>query len=460
MAKILIVDDDSSLRQSVSVLLKRHGCEVSSAVGGREAIELLADGDFDVVITDLKMEEMSGLDLLRRIRANFPEIEVVLLTGHGSISNAVEAMRAEAFDYVTKPFKNEELLIVVDKALERRKLVSEVRYLREVLDYKYNFGTIIGESPAIRELKNLVTKIARENMPVLIRGESGTGKELVAKAINDNSQRKNRKFVAVNCSAIPDHLLESELFGRVKGGASHTETGRVGLFEEADGGTVFIDDIADTSPALQARLITVLEHGTILPVGSNTAKRVDVRIITGTGHNLDNAVKDQRFRSDLYSRLSAISIVLPNLSDRGEDILLLAEHFMKKYAREFSKPPVSLTSDAARALLNCSWPGNVRELENTIKRTVALAKSDKIRSEDLIMVSEVSEGPHRLVFKSKADKNMSLEEKQLDYIVRSLRENDWNYTRTAKQLGIGRTTLWRKMKKIKESEKTRAEAPA
>lgn len=460
MAKILVVDDDSSLRQAISVLLTRHGCEVSSAAGGREAIELLTDGGFDVVITDLKMERMSGLDLLRRIRANFPEIEVILLTAYGSISNAVEAMRAEAFDYVTKPFKNEELLVVVDKALERRKLVSEVRYLREVLDYKYNFGTIIGESPAIREVKDLVTKTARENMPVLIRGESGTGKELVAKAIHDNSQRKSQKFVGVNCSAIPDHLLESELFGRVKGSISQTETGRVGLFEEANGGTIFLDDIADTSPTLQAKLMTALEQGTILPIGSDTPKKVDVRIITATGHNLDNVVRDQRFRSDLYAKLNAIPIVLPNLSDRGDDILLLAEHFIKKYAREFSKPPVSLTSDAARALLNCSWPGNVRELENTIKRTIALVKSDRIRSEDLIMVSDVSEGPRRLTFKSKLGKNMSLEEKELEFIVRSLRENGWNYTRTAKQLGIGRTTLWRKMKKIKENEKAQAEVSA
>lgn len=458
MGKILVVDDDSALRDAVTVLLKRHGCEVSSANGGREALEFLSEGNYDVVISDLKMEEMSGLDLLRKIRANFPETEVILLTAYGSISNAVEAMRAEAFDYVTKPFKNEELLVVVDKALERRKLVSEVKYLREVLNYKYNFGTIIGESPAIREVIDLVVRTSRGEMPVLIKGEPGTGKELVAKAIHDNSSRKNEKFVAVNCSALPDNLLESELFGYTSGQSNRSAPARSGLLKEANGGTIFLDDIADMGMELQLKLIEVMASDRIATGGS--ASGFDVRVVAASKHNLDNAVRDQKFQPKLHSMLNEIPISIPTLSDRGEDILMLAEHFIKKYCREFGRRPVSLTSEAAKALLSYSWPGNVRELENAIKRTVALVKTDKIRSEDLIMVTETSEGPHSLVFKSRMGKNMSLEEKELEFIVRSLRENGWNYTRTAKQLGIGRTTLWRKMKKIKESEKVRSEAPA
>jgi DNA-binding NtrC family response regulator len=452
MGKILVVDDDSSLRQAVCALLTRNGYEAASATGGREALELLADRGFDVAITDLRMDEMSGLDLLKRIRANFPEVEVILLTAYGSISTAVEAMRAEAFDYVTKPFKNEELLVVIEKALERRKLLSEVKYLREVVNYKYNFGTIIGQSPAIRKVTDLVAKAAREDMPVLIRGESGTGKELVAKAIHDNSRRKNRKFIAVNCAAIPDGLLETELFGHVKG-KSHKGSDKVGLFAEADGGTIFLDDIADTSLALQAKIITVIEQNVMEPIGATECKKVDVRVVTATRHDLDDAVRHQRFREDLCAKLSMVPIELPALCDRGEDILLLAEHFIKKYTREFGRQPAVLTADAARTLLSYTWPGNVRELENAMKRTVALAKADRIRREDLVMVTDNAEGPRRLIFKSKSDNGMSLRDKELEFILKSLRENNWNYTRTAKQLGIGRTTLWRKMKKMRESEK-------
>ncbi len=459
MGRILVVDDDSSLRQAVSVLLRRHGCDVACAAGGREALELLTDGCFDVVITDMKMEEMSGLDLLRRIRANFPEVEVILLTAYGSIPNAVEAMRAQAFDYVTKPFKSDELLLVVDRAMERRKLVSEVKYLREVLDYKYNFGTMTGESPAIRKVMALVAKAARGDMPALICGESGTGKELAAKAIHDNSQRRNQKFIAINCSAIPDDLLELELFGHAKGASSGAQE-KVGLMEDADGGTVFLDDIVDMSLSLQSKIVTVLDKKMLCPIGSNSTKRADVRIIAATRHDPSEAVRRKEFLEDLYLKLSAVPIELPSLCDRGEDILLLAEHFVKKYAREFGRQPTALTPDAARALLRYSWPGNVRELENTIKRTVALARSDRIRREDLIMVTDVTEGPHRLVFKSKSDKGMSLKDKQLEFIVKTLRENNWNYTRTARQLGIGRTTLWRKMKKIRGREGVQAEAPA
>lgn len=455
MSKILIVDDDSTLRRAVSVLLTRNDCEVSTAKGGREALDLLTSGNFDVVITDLKMENMSGLDLLRRIKANFPEVEVILMTAFGSISNAVEVMRAEAFDYITKPFKNEELMIVVNKALERRRLVAEVKYLREVLDYKYNFGTIIGQSPVIRKVVDLVMKYSSKNIPVLIHGEPGTGKELVAKSIHDNSLRKDRKFVSINCSGVPAELLKAELFGASLED-SETPTNREGALEKASGGTLFIDDIAEMHPEIQTALIEAFSSGRV--PGNRPSAKLDVRLIVATTHDLQAEVKNGMLRRELYDMLSPYVISLPTLRDRGEDILLLAEHFIKKYAREFGKQPAALTSDAARMLLNHSWPGNVRELENTIRRTIALSKNETLVAEDLIMVADATEGPHKLLFKPKAGSKMSLEEKELEYIIRSLRENNWNYTRTAGQLGIGRTTLWRKMKKIKDLEKVSAQA--
>ena len=440
MGKILVVDDDTAVRQVLSALLVRHGCEASTASSGKEALQSLNDSSFDVVITDLKMEDMSGLDLLRKIKANSPEVEVILLTAFGTISNAVEVMRAEAFDYVTKPFNNEELLIVVDRALEKRKLMSEVKYLREALDYKYNFGTVIGQSPLMRKLVNVIAKVAPKDVPVLIRGDSGTGKKLVAKTIHDNSSRKNERFVEVDCSDIPEDFLESELFGNPDRSASRAGTRKIGLFEEARRGTIFLNDVSDISQTLQAKIMRALESGD------------GARIIAASKINLANAVSNHKFRQDLYTKLNGVSIIIPRLCERGDDILLLAEHFLKKYAREFGKKSMALTSDAAKVLLGYSWPGNVQELENTIKRTVALTDRENIRVKDLIMVANVTEGRHHLKFKMKSDKQMSLEAKELEYIVSSLRENSWNYTRTAKQLGIGRTTLWRKMKKIKEHE--------
>jgi len=455
MSKILIVDDDSTLRSAVSVLLTRNDYEVSTARGGREALDILTNGNFDVVITDLKMDDMSGLDLLRRVKANFPEVEVILMTAFGSISNAVEVMRAEAFDYITKPFKNEELLIVVNKAIERRKLVAEVKYLREVLDYKYNFGTIIGQSPVVRKVVDLALKYSSQNMPILVHGEQGTGKEFVAKSIHDNSLRKDQKFISVNCSGVPAELLKAELFGMNLEDAENNSN-REGALEKAAGGTIFIDDIAEMQPDIQTMLLDAFKSNRI--PGADSSRRLDVRLIVATTHDMQAEVKNGMLKRELYDYLSTYIISLPTLRERGEDILLLAEHFMKKYSREFGKQPAILTSDAARMLLNHSWPGNVRELENSIRRTVALCKNDSIGTDDLIMVADTSEGPHKLLFKPKAGSKMSLEEKELEYIIRSLRENNWNYTRTARQLGIGRTTLWRKMKKIKDLEKVSAQA--
>jgi DNA-binding NtrC family response regulator len=312
----------------------------------------------------------------------------------------------------------------------------------------------------MRKVVDVVVKAAREDLPVLIHGEPGTGKELVAKAVHNNSLRKKQKFFAVNCSAIPDDLLEKELIGENQKNQAGRSSDKIGLFKEADGGTVFLDDIADIGPDIQSRIVHMLERKTTGFYDKGATRPPGVRIIAATKQHLPTMVSQGKFRQDLYEMLSCIPITLPNLHDRGEDILLLAEHFMRKYTREFSRQPVSLTPDAARALLSYSWPGNVRELENTIKRTVALAKTDRIRREDLIMVTDATEGTHRIVFKSKQKSRMSLEEKELEFIVRSLRENNWNYTRTAKQLGIGRTTLWRKMKKIKEGENSQTVVPS
>lgn len=448
MGKVLVVDDDSSVRQALAILLERHGDSVNEAASGSAAIEILGSDNFDAVITDLRMEEMSGLDLLQKIRVNFPEVEVILLTAYGSIQNAVEAMRAGAFDYVTKPFKNDELLVVLEKALERRKLVSEVKFLREMVDYKNNFGTIVGQSRAIRKVIDQIAKVAPTDTPVLINGAYGTGKGLMANSIHCNSLRRASRFVKISTRMTPENDLERQLVGYV------SEKGRssVGTIELVDRGTLLIDDVGDLSKSVQDRLLQLLANGTVSPIGSSEDKKIDVRVVAATRHRLARLVEKGRFSEDLYAALSGAVIELPRLRDRGEDILILAEHFAKKYTREFGKRMMTFAPEAARALLQHPWEGEVRELENAIRRTVAMTNSDQVRTENLILVSASIEGTHTLQIKSLSDGNISLEEKELEYIVSRLRENGWNCTKTAKELGIGRTTLWRKMKKVKEAD--------
>jgi DNA-binding NtrC family response regulator len=446
MEKILIVDDEIALRQSLNILLARNGYSVETANSATEALSILEGEHYDLVITDLRMKEMNGLELLCKIKHQYPDIEVIILTAFGSIGGAVEAMKAGAFDYVTKPFKNEQLLVVVEKALERRQLVSEVKYLREALRMDFSEENIVAQSPRMKAVVDLVRKIAPQNLTVLLTGESGTGKEIVAKAIHQLSNRKNHRFFAVNCSAMPEQLLESELFGHVKGAFTGATCSKTGLLEEASGGTLLLDEIGDMPLALQAKILRVLEEKAIRPVGSTREIEIDVRILAATNRDLSEMVKAGHFREDLYYRLDVIRVHIPTLSERHEDIMPMAEHFLKKFGDELGKPCLKLGSSAINALMDYSWPGNVREMKNTIKRAVALTGGDVLEEDDIFFTPMPTNRPGRLELRRPPEPN-TLEHSQRDHIKRALISNNWNYTRTSKQLGIGRTTLWRKVKK-------------
>ncbi|HEQ99092.1 MAG TPA: sigma-54-dependent Fis family transcriptional regulator [candidate division Zixibacteria bacterium] len=446
MQKILIVDDEIALRQSLNILLARHCYSVETADSANQALSILENEHFDMVITDLRMKEMNGLELLRRIKTLYPEIEVIVLTAFGSIGGAVEAMKAGAFDYVTKPFKNEQLLVVVEKALERRKLISEVKYLREALRKDFSEENMVAQSPQMMAVMDLVRKIAPQNLTVLISGDSGTGKEVVAKVIHNLSARRDDKFFAINCSAMPEQLLESELFGCANGAFTGASCAKKGLLEMASGGTLLLDEIADMPLTLQAKILRVLDEKAFCPVGSNAEIEIDVRILAATTRDLAKMVKAGTFREDLYYRLDVIRVHIPPLSERCEDIMPLAEHFLRKYSDELGKPGLKMDSSAVNTLMNYDWPGNVRELKNTVKRAVALTNRDILDQDDIFFAPNVIGHPRRLELRRPPETN-TLEDTQREHIRRTLVSNKWNYTRTSKELGIGRTTLWRKVKK-------------
>jgi DNA-binding NtrC family response regulator len=446
MEKILIVDGEIALRQSLNILLARHSYCVETADSAGQALSIIENEHFDMVITDLRMKEMNGLELLRRIKNMYPHVEVIVLTDFGSIGVALEAMKAGAFDFVTKPFKNEQLLVVVEKALERRKLISEIRYLRDALRKDYSDENIIAQSPQMMAVMDLVRKIASQNLTVLISGDSGAGKKTIARIIHNLSARKDNRFFAINCSAMPEQLLEIELFGQAGGTIEGVTCAAKGLLEKASGGTILLDEISDMPLSLQSRILRVMEEKVIRPVGSDTETEIDVRILASTSKDLARMVKAGTFREDLYYRLDVIRIHLPSLSERCEDIMPLAEHFLRKCAGELGKPGLRMDSSAANSLLNYEWPGNVRELKNTIKRAVALTNRDTLDQEDIFFAPNVLGHPRRLQLR-RPPETSTLEDTQREHIRRALASNNWNYTRTSKQLGIGRTTLWRKVKK-------------
>jgi len=447
MEKILIVDDEIALRQSLNILLTRNGYSVETATCASEALTILENEHYDLVITDLRMSDMDGLELLRKIKQAHAEVEVIVLTAFGSIGSAVEAMRAGAFDYVTKPFKIEQLLVVVEKALERRRLLSEVKYLREALRQDLDENNVIAQSAQMQAVLDLVRKGAPQDLTVLITGEPGTGKEVVAKVLHGLSNRCRNRFFAINCSAMPEQLLESELFGHVKGAFTGATSTKKGLFEEASEGTLLLDEIGDMPLSLQAKLLRVLEARTIRPVGSNHEMEINVRVLAATNHDLAEMVKQGKFREDLYYRLDVIRIHIPPLSTRREDIMPLADHFLAKYRQEMGKPGLKFGSTAVNALLNHSWPGNARELKNTIKRAVALASGDLLEGNDIFFIPATFSRGMKLELRRPPQGN-TLEDSQRDHIRRVLIANNWNYSKTSKQLGIGRTTLWRKVKKF------------
>ncbi len=383
MEKILVVDDEKSLREVMSIMLKRAGYAVTEAADGEEAIGQVNKEIFDLVITDLRMPKADGMDVLKAVKSFSPDTVVLVVTAFGTADSAVEAMKHGAFDYLTKPFQVDEVQLIIRNALEKRRLSTENMLLRREMASQSSFARIVGHSDAMRKVFDVVRKVADSKSNVLICGESGTGKELVARAIHYNSARSAMPFVAVNCSAVPETLLESELFGHMKGSFTGAVANKAGLFEVANGGTIFLDEIGDTTPTIQVKLLRVIQEREFRRVGGNQDMKVDVRIVAATNRDLEKAVADGSFREDLYYRLDVIPIRLPPLRLRTGDIPLLVTHFLERFAEESGKPAPILTPEAIQVLLSHEWRGNVRELENLIERVVAFSTGVPVTETDV-----------------------------------------------------------------------------
>jgi len=439
--KILIVEDDDKMLGLLRKVLARHGFSVTTCTRGWEALEKAGQDVYDLVISDIRMPGMTGLDLLKSIRSLSPDTYVILMTAFGSVDSAVASMKQGAYDYITKPFKMDEFVILVRKALEEQKLRQEVKTLRAEVQHKYSFGNIIGKSQPMQEVYTLIKRVAFHKTTVLITGQSGTGKELVAKAIHYNSPRSDFPFVVVNCSAIPETLLESELFGHVQGAFTGAISSRKGLFEEAERGSVFLDEVGNIPPSIQVKLLRVLQEREIRRLGGAENIKVDVRLIAATNVDLYEEVRKGQFRDDLYYRLNVVHINLPSLRDRPEDIPLLIQHFLNKYSHEYGVGEKQLSKEALRILMDYEWPGNVRELENCIERAVTLGRHETIKPEDL--PSHLANAAHESVQVPELPENLTLKELEIEYIRKILTKTGGNKVKAAAILGINRRTIYR-----------------
>jgi DNA-binding NtrC family response regulator len=441
MIKILVVDDEAALREMLRKgLSQMGGFSVEVAQNGLEAVEKIEKDVFDLVLTDLKMPEMDGLELLKVVKGTRPEMMVILMTAYGSIKTAVEAMKLGADDYVTKPIDLNELLIHISKAQKESSLLKENRLLRMEVRRKFEFSNIIGKSKKMEEVFSLVEKVSSSNSTVVIYGGSGTGKELVAKAIHYNSPRADKPFIPFNCSAIPETLVESELFGHTKGAFTGAIQAKKGLFEEANGGTLFLDEISTILPSVQVKLLRVLQEREIMKVGSAERTKIDVRMIAATNEDLEANMKNGKFREDLFYRLHVFPIFLPDLKDRKEDIPLLAYRFLDLYSRENQKQIKGISKDAMNLLLEYHWPGNVRELENAIERGVIMADEDYLSPKDF--PKNMREGLLDLIKKGARDRK-SLDEIKAEYITAILKETNGNKKIAAEILKVHPRTLYR-----------------
>lgn len=449
---ILVVDDEVEMRTLLKDILEEHGYAVTLAQEGKEALEQLSSNEALVVLTDLRMKGIQGMELLHEVVQQFPRCNVIIMVAFGTVETAVEAMKQGAFDYLTKPIKTDELLLTVEKAMREALLRQEVALLRQQVHQEYAFDQILGKSKPMREVFDLIRRVADSQTNILITGESGTGKELVAKAIHFNSGRREALFVAVNCAAIPEQLLESELFGHVKGSFTDAKNDKRGLFEEAQKGTLFLDEISEMPMMLQAKLLRAVQEREIRRVGATRSIPVDARIIAATNVQLAEEVKVKRFREDLFYRLNVIEIRLPPLRERKEDIPLLTNMLLQRCAALRDKPMNGISESALGLLMDYSWPGNVRELENVVERAVTLARSDKIILEDLPPVIRETSG-ERQVIENAVERLLSLEELEGIYIRRILEKNGGNKYQAAQVLGIDRKTLYRKLGEM-EKEKT------
>ena len=450
--RILIVDDEEIVVRSCSRILGDRGYQIESAGDGREALRMVEQTNYDIIILDIMMPKLDGLAALQRIKESHPDSDVIMVTGLSQIETAVRAMKLGAFDYLSKPFDPDELLLVVDRALERRQLLAENTQLKTQLNAKYSFENIVGASPAMQAVFALIGKCAPTSSTVLITGDSGTGKELIARAIHFNSLRRDRSFVAVDCNALSETILESELFGHVKGSFTGAVADKKGVFEVAAGGTLFLDEISNLSLATQAKLLRVVQEREFRAVGGTRTQSTDIRLVTASNKDLQQMVAAGTFREDLFYRINIFPIRVPPLRERREDIPALAYHFLKMFSREMGKEVTELSAGALAALSNHDWPGNVRELENTIHRAVILTGDKVIRQAhltniDAAVAQDVPMTGEELKRLKKLAREKSVEGVEKLFLLEALKRNNWNVTNSAAETGMLRANFQALMKK-------------
>src|SRR5512139_96552 len=448
--RILIAEDEKNQRDLLEGFLIKEGFSVEAVANGREVLQKLKGNFFDMALIDYKMPELDGLQTLREIRKRYPDLPVVMMTAYGTVETAVASMKEGALDYLTKPIDLDELLLMLQKVIERSHLIRENKELKAQLQERYAFTELVYGSPKMEEVMGLVARVAPSQATILIRGESGTGKELIANAIHYASPRSEKPWVKVSCAAIPETLLESELFGHEKGAFTGAIQKRLGRFEEADGGSIFLDEIGDLAPSTQVKLLRILQDKEFQRLGSNTPLKADMRVITATHRNLEEAIQKGIFREDLYYRLNVISITLPPLRERREDIPLLIDHFLKKYSEKNQKSISDISKEARALLLRHSYPGNVRELENLIERAVVLCRGEVITTQDLPFHLQEERSERQLEFPN-IQKSLpeSLDAIERDLIIKALHQHQGVQTKAAESLGISERVLRYKMKKYR-----------
>ena len=457
---VLLIDDEDSLRRVVEYTLEEEGHKVITAANGTAGLQAFQTHSIDLVLTDIRMPEMDGMELLTRLKAMQPDLPVIVLTAHGTIDSAVDAMKLGAFDYLTKPFNREQLKASVRKALEVAALTTENRYLREVVAERFSFASMIAGSRAMRAVTDTAARVAQSDTTVLLDGESGTGKELLAKAIHFHSARAKGPFVTINCGAIPEQLLESELFGHRRGSFTGAVTDKQGKFEAANRGTIFLDEIGELPSLLQVKILRVLQEREIDKIGETRPIKVDVRVIAATNRNLEKMIADAAFRDDLYYRLAVVSIRMPPLRERADDIPLLVDFFLRKHTEKLSRPRPTIEKGVYSAFNLYSWPGNIRELENVIERALVLDKDGVMALDDL--PDRLRTREHRVanLRMELPDEGISLEDVERELLLAALEKHNWNQTRAAAFLNITRSTLVYRMEKFGLHREKKPEEPA
>lgn len=440
--KIIAVDDDPVTCSILTRILSRYGCIYEIIRNGSEAIQKLKDSKYDLLITDLKMPDVDGITLLKESKRINPDTPVIMITGFSTVESAVEAMKSGAYDYIRKPIDPDELLLIIERALENKRLIDENRILKEELSERFGFVSIVGQHPGMLQVFDIVKKVAQSRTNVIIRGESGTGKELIARAIHFNGPRRKNRFIAVNCGAIVDTLLENEIFGHEKGAFTGATSQKSGLLEAANAGTLFLDEIGNIKEVMQIRLLRVIQERSFFRLGGTREIKVDVRFICATNQDLEKLVEEGKFREDLFHRLNVVTISLPPLRERREDIPLLGEHFIKKFNNYYGRSIKGITENALNAFMQYNWKGNVRELENVIERAVNLMEGDMITTADI---------PEYIIEKGGTGKTKAriptLKEVERMQILHVLKETGGDRAKAAEMLGIDKTTLWRKAKR-------------